>query len=183
MKKKSDSIFNKVYVDYTILICLIILAFFSLLLLYSSEQNIDLIKKQLLRFIISFIMMIALAQIPYPKYKNFAIFFYIVSLLLLILVLFLGHVTKGAQRWLDFFFIKMQPSELLKLSVPIMLSSYFDNKIMPPSYKNILFAFIIVIVPVLLVALQPDLGTSILISCVGFFPIFFRQYSITISIY
>ena len=92
--------------------------------------------------------------------------------MLLILVLAAGDVGKGAQRWLDLYVIKFQPSEMMKLITPMMLAWYLSEKPLPPTVKPLLISAILVIMPTVLIASQPDLGTSILVAAAGFFVVF-----------
>ena len=89
------------------------------------------------------------------------------------LVLVVGDVGKGAQRWLDLGIIRFQPSEMMKLATPMMLAWFMSDRVMPPSWKTLLSAAALVLVPTLLIAKQPDLGTAILIFAAGFFVVFF----------
>jgi rod shape determining protein RodA len=97
---------------------------------------------------------------------------YALGLVLLTLVLVTGDIGKGAQRWLDLGFIRFQPSEMMKLAVPMMLAWFLADSRLPPSALRLLSAGVLVIVPTLLIAKQPDLGTALLIVSSGFFVLF-----------
>ncbi|MGB2045012.1 MAG: rod shape-determining protein RodA, partial [Porticoccaceae bacterium] len=90
----------------------------------------------------------------------------------LIMVLFFGVGAKGAQRWLDLGFTRLQPSELMKVAVPLMISAYLGKRPIPPSFSHIIVTLLLISLPVLLIVEQPDLGTSILIFAAGFFVLF-----------
>jgi rod shape determining protein RodA len=92
---------------------------------------------------------------------------YLVGLILLVIVAFAGDIGKGAQRWLDLGVIRFQPSEIMKLAVPMMCAWYMHQRPLPPSFKDIAAIFLIVAVPVALIAEQPDLGTALLVAAAG----------------
>jgi len=91
---------------------------------------------------------------------------------LLVGVLFFGIGAKGAQRWLEIGGFRFQPSEILKIAVPLMLASYLARRPLPPNFKHVFFSLVFIAIPPLLVVLQPDLGTAILIAVSGFFVLF-----------
>jgi rod shape determining protein RodA len=99
------------------------------------------------------------------------------GVVLLLLVLAVGDMSKGAQRWLDLGFIRFQPSELMKICLPMMVAWYFSGMSLPPSLKSITVAFVIVLLPVILIIRQPDLGTAILVTGTGLFVIFLAGIS------
>ncbi len=88
-----------------------------------------------------------------------------------------GQISKGAQRWLDLGFIRFQPSEIAKIAVPLMVARFMNRDLCPPSFKNTLIALVLIFVPTLLVAAQPDLGTSILVAASGLFVLFLAGMS------
>ena len=97
---------------------------------------------------------------------------YAVGVLFLIAVLLFGETSKGAQRWIDIG-IRFQPSEIMKLAVPLMVAWYFAEKALPPSFLQTVGSLVLVFTPVVLIMLQPDLGTSLLIGASGLFVVFF----------
>jgi rod shape determining protein RodA len=156
-------------VDKPLLIGLLILVFVGLIILYSaSNQNLSIIGKQALRLLIAFFVMLMLTQISPSTYRAWTPWLFIFSFSLILAVLILGVVGKGAQRWLNLGLLKFQPSELMKLSVPMMLAWYLHDKSLPPSLFDLLITLIIILVPTLLVVKQPDLGTALLIAASGF---------------
>lgn len=156
-------------VDKPLLIGLFSLVCIGLIILYSaSNQSLVIIGKQALRMLIAFVVMLILAQIPPTTYRAWTPWIFIFSFTLLLAVLILGVVGKGAQRWLNLGLLKFQPSELMKISVPMMLAWYLHDKSLPPSVFNLFIALIIVAIPTLLVIKQPDLGTALLILASGF---------------
>lgn len=156
-------------VDKSLLIGLLSLVCLGLIILYSaSNQSAVIIGKQALRMLIAFSILLMLAQIPPSTYRAWTPWLFFFSFSLLLAVLILGVVGKGAQRWLNLGLFKFQPSELMKLSVPMMLAWYFHDKSLPPSLFNLFIALLIIVIPTLLVIKQPDLGTALLILASGF---------------
>ena len=141
---------------------------FGLFVLYSAAgDNTALWFSQLARFGIGIAVMVALAQVPDHFLRMLAPALFLVGLLLLVAVEIVGDVGKGAQRWLDLGILRFQPSEIMKLGVPMMCAWYLHQRPLPPSLRDVLAVFAIVLVPVLLVARQPDLGTALLIFAAG----------------
>ena len=156
-------------VDVTILTGVLLLSLFGLFILYSaSNQNIPMVAAQAIRFGGAFLLMLALAQLPPERFKQFAPFIYGLGIFLLLIVLGMGVIGKGAQRWLSVGLFRFQPSEIMKLGVPLMLAWYFSQHCIPPRKGVLCVASILILIPVLLTAKQPDLGTAILIASAGF---------------
>jgi rod shape determining protein RodA len=109
--------------------------------------------------------------------RDMAYWLYGAGLILLIAVLFFGHEGKGAQRWLDLGFFRFQPSELMKLAVPILVATYLAERPLPPTVTRLVISLMMIIVPALLIAKQPDLGTAILIASSGLIVIFLSGIS------
>ncbi len=161
------------HVDTPLLLLLLALCGIGLTVLYSaSGESIFYVKRQATFMLFGLIVMIAFAQLKPRFWERWSLFIYTAGLLSLVLVLFFGVGAKGAQRWLDFGVTRFQPSELMKLAVPLMVSAYLSNRYLPPSFKHILAATLTTMLPVFLVAHQPDLGTSVIIFSSGFFAIF-----------
>lgn len=175
IRKKFSAL--SLHIDWTLFFTLILLACFGLLILYSAKQEFDIIQKQFFRICLAFGLMIFLAQVPPRVYRNLAPWLYGFGLLLLIFVLGLGVIAKGAQRWLDLWIVKFQPAEIMKIAVPMMLAKYLDEHFMPPSFKTLLIPLFMIAIPVVLVARQPDLGTALLILSTGCFVLFFSGMS------
>jgi rod shape determining protein RodA len=97
---------------------------------------------------------------------------FVLGLVLLILVWMAGDVGKGAQRWLNLYVVRFQPSEMMKLVTPMMLAWYLSERPLPPGLKSLLISSVLVILPATLIVLQPDLGTAILVMGAGFFVVF-----------
>ncbi len=100
-------------------------------------------------------------------------YLYIICIILLVAVDAFGAISKGAQRWLDLGIVRFQPSEIAKIAVPLMVARFINRDVCPPSLKNTAIALVLIFMPTLLVAAQPDLGTSILVALSGLFVLFF----------
>ncbi len=158
------------HLDIPLLVALVTLALLGLVILYSaSGQDTDLLIRQGIRLVIAFAVMFALAQVPPHYIEYWAPWLFTGGLLLLVGVLLFGDTGKGAQRWLDLGLFRFQPSELMKLAVPIMIAWYLSENPLPPNKRQLALGSLIILVPVLLIAKQPDLGTSILIAGAGVF--------------
>lgn len=152
---------------------LFFLSLFGLLILYSaSGSDQSMLVRQLTRLGLALALMIVIANVSLRLLKKLSFLFYLAALLMLLAVMGFGEVGKGAQRWLDLGFLRFQPSELMKLAMPMMLASYLSDKVLPVGWKDLLVSVVLVIVPVLLIARQPDLGTSLLVASAGFFVMF-----------
>ncbi|MBV1908180.1 MAG: rod shape-determining protein RodA [Kangiellaceae bacterium] len=146
---------------------------FGLLILYSaSGESLPELQRQIVRLGAALLAMIFLAWIPPRVYKKWTPFIYAGGIVLLIAVIFFGEVGKGAQRWLNFGVFRFQPSEVMKLAVPMMVAWYFSERKLPPSLRDLAVVGMIIAVPTYLILVQPDLGTSILIASSGAFAIF-----------
>ena len=167
------SALRMINIDPVLFLGIFLLSAAGLGVLYSAgDGSIVLVKAQLLRLGLAFLVMFVVAQIPQRQLYLWSPWFFALGVILLVLVLTSGDVGKGAQRWLDLYFIKFQPSEMMKLITPMMLAWYLSEKSLPPTVKPLLVSAILVIGPTLMIAIQPDLGTSILVAAAGFFVIF-----------
>ncbi len=160
------------HLDIPLISALLILSVVGLCILYSaSGQDMNIIVRQLIRLGIGFAAMFLLAQVPSHHIERWSPWIFSAGLGLLIAVLVIGEVGKGAQRWLDLGFFRFQPSEIMKIAVPMMVAWYFHDKTLPPSTRHLLMGTVLTIVPTLLIAKQPDLGTALLICSSGLFVI------------
>jgi rod shape determining protein RodA len=156
---------------------IILLIIGSVTLISASSQSSDLLERQGLRIALSWGMLVVLAQIP-PRYlKMAAPWLYAVGTILMMVVLVLGEIGKGAQRWLDFGIVRFQPSEMMKIAVPLMLAWFLSEKRLPPTVMNTAVAGVLLIVPTVLIAKQPDLGTALLVGSSGCFVLFLAGMS------
>jgi len=172
-QQQIQTLWQRLHIDLPLLIGLLLLITLGLFIVYSAGgQEMDVVIRQAVHSGIALVVMLAIAQIQPLIYKKLAVPMFIVGLLMLIAVLIFGHVGKGAQRWLDLGFTKFQPSEIMKLIVPIMIAWFISQYDLPAKVSNIIMAFILVLIPTLLIAKQPDLGTSLLIASSGIFVLF-----------
>ena len=160
---------NRIHIDPILLILLLAVVAFGLFVLYSAvAQNKDLFYAQLFRLGVGFTALIIAAQLPPQMYVRWAPYIYVFGVVLLILVLFFGVVVKGSRRWLDIpGLFRFQPSELMKIAVPMAVAWYFHDRPLPPSFKDVCVALAIVAIPAGCIIAQPDLGTGILVACAG----------------
>ncbi|RKZ90958.1 MAG: rod shape-determining protein RodA [Candidatus Parabeggiatoa sp. nov. 1] len=158
------------YLDKPLLWGLLLLSGIGLIVLYSAgEQNMDLIFRQMLRLGVGFGVMVLIAQIRIQKIVHWVPWLYLIGVVLLVLVLIVGDSSKGSQRWINLGLFRFQPSEMMKLAVPMMVTWYFADRPLPPRYGRLLVAAIMIALPVILIAKQPDLGTALLIASSGLF--------------
>ena len=159
--------------DYILLAILLTLCTVSLLVIYSaSGQSTIYVKRQLVFMMIGLVVMGLMAQFPPRVWERWAFLLYIAGVLSLAAVLLFGVEVNGAQRWLNLGFTRLQPSEFMKICVPLMIASYIAKNTIPPSFKHVVLAVLLIFLPAFLVIKQPDLGTAILISVSGFFVLF-----------
>ncbi|MBY0500778.1 MAG: rod shape-determining protein RodA [Alphaproteobacteria bacterium] len=123
--------------------------------------------KQVTRFSVGLLIMLVFAFIDLRWWLHFSYVFYGISLLLLCGVEFLGFIGMGAQRWIDLYVIQLQPSELMKIALVMALARYFHSQLPPLTFKKLLFPLFLVMVPVVLLLRQPDLGTAMILLMVG----------------
>lgn len=168
--------------DYPILGLLLLLITVGLVILYSaSNENLSMVFRQAIRLTLAFGVMTVFACIPPHKYKHWAPWLYGIGLTLLIAVMIIGKIGKGAQRWLDLGLLRFQPSEIMKLAVPMMSAWYLDRQpTYPIKVKSFLIAGIVIFLPALLIAKQPDLGTAIMVTATGLCVIFMAGIAVTI---
>jgi rod shape determining protein RodA len=172
-QQKKRSFWQKVHIDVPLLIGILSLLTLGLFLVYSAGgQETGIVFRKGRSIVVALFVMLIVAQIPPLYYRKWAVPVFIAGLLMLLSVLLFGHVGKGAQRWLDLGFIKFQPSEVMKLILPIMIAWFISRENLPARLSTITYAFILVLIPTLLIAKQPDLGTSLLIASSGIFVIF-----------
>lgn len=157
--------------DYILLFCILLLGLISALTMYSTDGGEILFhsKSHISKFLIFFMLMIFMSFLNIKFWHYFAYVFYIVVLSLLVWASLYGIKASGSQRWINLYFINLQPSELMKITIIVCLAKYYHriqlNKV--SSFQVMFIALIILILPIILVITQPDLGTSILIALSG----------------
>lgn len=176
---RRTSIFFRLHLDPVLLVLLLTLCTAGLFILYSaSGQSWEHVEKQALRFGLAFVVMFVFAQFDPVFFKRWSPFLFVIGVAALVGVMFFGTGAKGAQRWLQIPGLpRFQPSEFMKLVVPMMIAWYLSKRYLPPSLKSIMGALVLIMIPVLLIVKQPDLGTSILIAAAGLFVLLFAGIS------
>jgi len=170
---RPQGLLARVHLDLPLLTGLILLVGFGLLVLYSAGgEDIGLLQRQGVRLAIAFAVMAGLAQVPPAQIRRWSPALFVVGLALLFAVLIVGEIGKGAQRWLDLGVFRFQPSEMLKLAVPMMVAWYLAEQPLPPRWAHLMIAAAMTLVPMLLIAKQPDLGTALLVGSAGGFVLF-----------
>jgi rod shape determining protein RodA len=166
-------------IDTTLLVLIVLLSSLGLLILYSSSGgSLDLVYQQLIHLGLATSVMLVVAQIPPLLLKRSAPILMIIGIVLLILVLLFGSYGGGAQRWLNLGFIKFQPSEMMKIIVPIAIASILSESTLPPRALPVMISLVGIAIVVLLIAMQPDLGTALLIGASGIYVLFFSGFRI-----
>lgn len=165
-------------IDFVLLFGLIAISGYGLLVLYSASGGSErMFTNKVIQVSLGMGVMLVMAYIPPRFYERVAPYLYLVCLVLLILVDLVGETSKGAQRWLNLGFIRFQPSEIAKLAVPLMVATYLGKRPLPPDFRDTFIVLGMIIIPTLLVAMQPDLGTSILVCAAGMFVLFLAGLS------
>lgn len=168
----------RIKVDLPLLFGLLLLCLASLVILYSAGgEDSNLIINQSIRMLVAFIVMTVFAQVRPDSWFRWSPYIFSLGLVLLALVLVIGYTGKGATRWLDLGIIRFQPSEIMKLAVPMMLAWVFTKGSLPPSQKNIFTAAAVLLVPAALILKQPDLGTTLMIMMSGIIIIFMAGFA------
>ncbi len=146
----------------------IIVCIGTLVVYSASGQNLKMVEHHLVNIGIAVTALLALAKLATPQYlRLFAPIAYVIGVLLLIVVDVTGHIGKGAQRWLDIGFMRFQPSEIMKLAVPMMCAWYMHERPLPPTFKDLVVMGIMIGIPTAMIVTQPDLGTALLIAASG----------------
>ncbi|KPP98223.1 rod shape-determining protein RodA [Marinobacter sp. HL-58] len=176
---RSRGIWSALHIDPLLMLLLLILIAGGLVVLYSgADQNMAVVKAQGIRMGIALAVMLVFAQFDPAVFRRWAPWLYALGLAGLIAVLLVGVGAKGAQRWLAIPGLpRFQPSELMKLVVPMMVAWYLSRHYLPPRLRHLGVALLVALVPMVLIILQPDLGTSLLVGAAGVFAVFFAGIS------
>ena len=166
------------HLDQPLLASIMLLMITGLLVLYSASNGSLLrVSGQVTNMLVALGVMWALANVPPHYLMRLSVPIYVVGLLMLLGVAFFGQIVNGARRWLDLGVTRVQPSEIMKIAAPLMLAWYFDRYEATLRLKNYIVGAILLIIPVLLIARQPDLGTAVLIFASGCYVIFLAGLS------
>ncbi len=178
LNNKSNNFFQKIRdLDFVLLISILSLGFISFATMYSTDggQLLFHTKSHFVKFIIFTILMLIISFFNIRLWFSFSYVFYLVVILMLIWTINFGVTASGSQRWINLYFINIQPSELMKIFIILCLAKYFHRKRLENvnSFYSIIVSTIIIFLPMSLVIIQPDLGTSILISISGILVMWF----------
>ncbi|HSH48317.1 MAG TPA: rod shape-determining protein RodA [Halomonas sp.] len=162
---------ERVHLDPWLLLLLIVLMVAGLVVLYSaSGQDMDAVIRQALRFGVALVVMVVLAQFSPTTFQRWALAAYLLGVAMLVAVEVMGDMGMGAQRWLVIpGVMRFQPSELMKLAVPMMVAAWLGRRPLPPRLRDLAVCALLIGAPVLLIARQPDLGTSLLVAMAALF--------------
>ncbi len=172
------NILRRLHIDIPLFIGLFFAALLSFIILYSAgSQDMGVLYRQAARISLAFAVMISLAHVNPYQFKRYSAILFGIGVFLLIAVLVMGEIGKGAQRWLDLGFFRFQPSEMIKLTTPMMIAWFLADRPLPPRPKQLLVATVLILLPTLLIAKQPDLGTALLVASSGAGVLFFAGLS------
>nr|WP_298374202.1 rod shape-determining protein RodA [uncultured Halomonas sp.] len=169
--KRRRSLWFRIHLDPWLLGLLFLLLLSGLFVLYSaSGQRLPVVTAQVTRLGVAIVTMLVLAQLSLGALYRWALPLYLAGFLMLVAVEVMGDIGMGAQRWLVIpGVVRFQPSELMKLAMPMMVAAYLHRRPLPPRIRDILICALIIGAPVMLIARQPDLGTSLLVACAAIF--------------
>ncbi|HZJ92058.1 MAG TPA: rod shape-determining protein RodA [Thiopseudomonas sp.] len=172
--RRRASILQRIHIDGWLLFLLLVLGAIGLFVLYSAGgKDQGLLIKQASSFGLGLFVMVIVAQLDPRFMANWSALLYVVGIVLLIIVEVVGHNAMGATRWINIpGVVRFQPAELMKVFVPMTLAWYVARHNLPPSFKRILISSILIAVPFVLIARQPDLGTAMLVLVSGVFVLF-----------
>ncbi|MCR5085028.1 MAG: rod shape-determining protein RodA [Succinivibrionaceae bacterium] len=174
-----NSLFTWLHIDLQLMLGLFIALCMSLFVLYSaSGQEFDMLVRQVVRTGGSFLVMVSIAQIPPRYFRRAAIYLYLIGVVLLVMVDLFGDISKGAQRWLNLGVVRIQPSEIFKVVMPLMIATFLSRTPLPPKFLTTVLALLLVAIPTALILKQPDLGTATLVAVAGFIAIFIAGLSV-----
>ena len=178
VEEDNGKFLNLLYLDPLLTMGLLAVSGLGLVVLYSAGQrDLGLVIGQAIRLGLGFIIMLMLAQLPPRHIRFWSPWIYLVGVLLLLAVMVVGDISKGAQRWLNLGVVRFQPSEIMKLAVPMMMAWFFADKPLPPRWWHLLGGALLTAIPFVLIAEQPDLGTALVVGCAGAFALFLAGLS------
>ncbi|MEM9056072.1 MAG: rod shape-determining protein RodA [Pseudomonadota bacterium] len=174
---------QRLHIDGPLMVGLLAVSALGLIVLYSAASgDINLINRQVVRMGVAFAAMFVMAQIPPHYLRLWAPALFVVGLAALALVIFFGDVGKGARRWLDLGFMRFQPSEIMKLAVPMMVAWYLHTRPLPPSPGALVLLALMIFMPAFMIAVQPDLGTALLIASSGILAVLLAGLSVRLIV-
>ncbi|MEM8659538.1 MAG: rod shape-determining protein RodA [Pseudomonadota bacterium] len=170
---RRPSAFLRFHVDVPLLMLLLVLTVYGLVVLYSgSGKDMNAVIRQGRYFLVAYVVMFVIAQVSMARLMRWAPWFYLIGLATLVAVMLVGVGAKGAQRWLSLGGFRFQPSEIMKLVLPLTVAWYLADRTLPPRFVHIIVALALIALPAALILQQPDLGTALLIAASGLFVLF-----------
>lgn len=167
------SIWARLHLDWPLLVIVYLMLGLGSVVLYSAAgDNHNYLSRQHIYAGIGTVAMILVAQIPPIVMHRWAWLAYLGGIASLVFVLVAGIDAKGAQRWIELGFLRIQPSEIIKLALPLMLAAYLTERAMPPRFNSVVVVLVLVGLPLILILLQPDLGTGVLVAASGLIVLF-----------
>ena len=174
----AQTLAERLRLDLLLLLPMLAIMTTGLFVLFSaSDGDWDIVSLQIRNFLIGFAVLVVVAQIRLDTLQRWAPTLYLGALFLLLLVPFFGVGVKGAQRWLSLGFIRFQPSEIMKIAMPLMVAAWVVRYALPPRPTTTVTALMIIALPAVAIATQPDLGTAILVGASGAFVVFMAGVS------
>ena len=179
MKQGKAGLGDVIHLDIPMLLLLLIISAYGLLILYSAVgQQVEPVISQGVKILVGLVSMVVIAQISPIVYMRLAPWIFLIGLIALVFVYFFGVEVKGSRRWLRIpGIVTFQPSEIMKLMLPLILAWYFQDRHLPPKARHVFWSLMLIVVPVMLIAFQPDLGTSLIIAASGLFVLFLAGVS------
>jgi rod shape determining protein RodA len=170
---RRPSAIRRFHIDVPLLLLLLALTVYGLFVLYSgSGKDMGAVVRQGRYFLLAYAVMFIVAQLSLGRIMRWAPWLYVVGLGTLVAVMLVGVGAKGAQRWLSLGGFRFQPSEILKLVLPLTVAWYLADRTLPPRFMHIMVALLLIALPAALILQQPDLGTALLIAASGLFVLF-----------
>tara|TARA_R110001599_G_scaffold351822_1_gene584826 strand:+ start:162282 stop:163424 length:1143 start_codon:yes stop_codon:yes gene_type:complete len=167
------SAISRFHIDIPLLVLLLALTAYGLVVLYSgSGKDMGAVVRQGRYFLLAYVIMFVVAQLSMARIMRWAPWLYAAGLATLVAVMLVGVGAKGAQRWLSLGGFRFQPSEIMKLVLPLTVAWYLADRTLPPRFLHILAALVLIGLPAALILQQPDLGTALLIAASGLFVLF-----------
>ena len=168
-----------IVIDVPILLATISIAVLGFIILYSAVgENSSMVLRQVLRFGLALMVFGILSQVSPRLLRIWSPWIFCITLVFLLMVMLKGEMGGGAQRWLDIGIIRFQPSEIMKISVPMMVAWFMHERPLPPTFMQLLILLLIFCVPTFLIYQQPDLGTALLVMFSGGFTVLLAGLSI-----
>ena len=170
---RPPSAISRLHIDVPLLLLLLVLTLYGLVVLYSaSGESMDAVTRQGRYFLVGYVIMFLGAQVSLQRYARWAPWLYLGGVALLVAVVLVGVGAKGAQRWLEVGGFRFQPSEIMKLVVPLAVAGFLSGRLLPPRFLHVIGALLLLALPAALILRQPDLGTALLIAASGLFVMF-----------